>query len=81
MVTYNDLRSVLFRNGCKFTAKLNHDSNLISFISWPNHGHSEYNNDIYNAVQWEQVTRLLVPIYPTNLEEGPGSKFTNDIHQ
>ena len=29
------------------TAKLNHDSNLISIISWHNHGHSGYNNDIY----------------------------------
>ena len=33
--------------GCNSTAKLNHDSNLIGIISWHNHGHSEYNNEIY----------------------------------
>ena len=50
MVVYNYLglfESVLFRNGCNSTAKLDHDSNLISIISWHNHGHSEFNNDIY----------------------------------
>ena len=40
MVAYNYLGCVLFRNGCKYTAKLNHDSNFISIISWHKSIHS-----------------------------------------
>ena len=41
------LRCVLFRNGCKGSSKLDHESNLIRSLNSHNHNVEKYQTEVY----------------------------------
>ena len=45
------MKCVLFRNGCKSTAKLSQESKRIILLGDHNHGIEQYNDDIYLSVR------------------------------
>ena len=64
------LKCVLFRSGCKSTAKLSQDKNLIYVFSDHNHGVELYNEDVYSVKnKCKEAAKSFMMLQGTILKE------------